>query len=240
MIRVCVLFTGGKDSTYSLYWALLHGFKVVGLVALTPRSWESMLFHYPGVSSGLVDLAAKAIGLPLLKRSVDGDEEESLVKALLEAKRLFKCEGIVSGALLSDYQRIRFSLAAEEAGLKSYTPLWRKSQEEYMRSIVMEGFKVMVLSVQAYGLPENLVGKVLTLSDVEEVIRLSKIYGFNPAFEGGEAETLVVDSPIHRYRIVVKGERKRVAPYHYVFEVTSAWLVDKGSNPILSTSLRTW
>ncbi len=228
MHRACVLFTGGKDSTYALHWAVLHGFHVVGLISIVPEGWDSMLYHYPGTCSGLVDLAARALGLPLLKRRAPRDRElEALVDLLKRAREEMGCEAVVSGALLSDYQRLRFSVAAEEAGLRSFTPLWRKSQEEYMRSLVREGFRVMVLSVQAYGLPSWLVGRVLDEELVEEVIRRAHTYGFNPAFEGGEAETLVVDAPLYRYRLRVRGCVRRLAPDHYVLEVAEAWLEPK-------------
>ena len=137
------------------------------------------------------------------------------------------CEGVVSGALLSDYQRLRFAIVAEELGLRSYTPLWRIDQADYMRSLVREGFKILVLSVSAYGVPENIVGKVLDDSDVERIVQLARVYGFNPAFEGGEAETFVVDAPLFSYRIEVEGMRRRLAPYHVVYEIRKTRLVPK-------------
>ncbi len=225
-MRVCVLYSGGKDSCYALHWAVLHGFEVAGLVSLKPRGWDSMLLHYPGVE--LVRLQARALRLPLIYREVGaGDEYESIVDALAEAGGRLGCEGLVTGALLSDYQRLRFAMASMEAGLKIYAPLWRKNQEEYMRWLVRDGFKVMVVSVQAYGLPGELAGRILDEELVEEVIRLSRLYGFNPAFEGGEAETLVLDAPLFTARLRVRGRRRRLGPYHTVYVIEEAWLEAK-------------
>ncbi len=221
---VCSLFSGGKDSTYALHWAVLHGFKVCCLGVVEPHGWESMLFHYPGIE--LTELQARALGLPVIRVEAGLDEEEALLR-LMDGCREAGAWGVVSGALLSDYQRLRFAAAAEEAGLRSYTPLWRKNQEEYMRSLVREGFKVMVLSVQAYGLPSSLVGRVIDERLVEKIIALARRYGFNPAFEGGEAETLVLDAPLFRYKLEVEGRPRRLGPDHYVYEVESARLVPK-------------
>ena len=234
-MRVCSLYSGGKDSNYALHWAVLHGFSVCCLGVVAPRGWESRLFHYPGV--WLTALQARALGVPriLVEEEAAGGEWEALL-LLMERCREGGAEGVVSGALLSDYQRLRFAAAAEEAGLRSYTPLWRKNQEEYMRSLVREGFVVLVVSVQAYGLPGSLVGRVLDEGLVEEVIRRARLYGFNPAFEGGEAETLVLDAPLFKKRLEVEGEAKRLGPDHYVYEVRSARLVDKPPAPLAPPS----
>lgn len=218
------MYSGGKDSTYALHWAILHGFNVQCLGTVIPSQPDSMLFHYPAIK--LTELQAKSMGLRLVKIKGSRDEYSTLVKLFKQFKEL-GADGVVAGALLSDYQRLRFSMAAEEVGLKTYTPLWRKDQEKYMRSLIREGFKFIIISIQAYGVPEKFLGKVLTEADIDEIIKLSKIYGFNPGFEGGEAETLVVDAPLFRYRLEVKGESRRVAPYHYVYDIYSARLIPK-------------
>jgi diphthine-ammonia ligase len=226
---VCSLYSGGKDSNYSLHWAVLHGFEVCCLGVVEPRGWESRLFHYPAL--GVTRLQAEALGVPPVWEKVSGDGEEAALLRLMRRCRRLGAWGVVSGALLSDYQRLRFASAAEEAGLRSYTPLWRKNQEEYMRSLVREGFRVMVVSVQAYGLPGWLAGRVLDEETVEEIIRRARLYGFNPAFEGGEAETLVLDAPLFKKRLVVEGAARRLGPDHYVYEIRSARLVPKQAPP---------
>ena len=228
--RLCALYSGGKDSNYALHWAALHGFHACCLGTVRPRGWESSLFHYPAVE--LTKLQAKALGLPLIEVSEEeaGGEEEALL-LLMQRCRSRGAWGIVSGALLSDYQRLRFAAAAEEAGLRSFTPLWRKNQEAYMRSLVREGFRVMVVSVQAYGLPGWLAGRILDEGLIEEIIRRARLYGFNPAFEGGEAETLVLDAPLFRQRLEVEGAARRLGPDHYVYEIRSARLVPKQPPP---------
>ena len=229
MHRVCSMLSGGKDSMYALHWAVFHGFHVCCIASVRPRGWDSMLFHYPSVD--IVPLQAKALGIPLISLSIGDDEYSGLVE-LFKMCKAQGAEGVVAGALLSDYQRLRFAMAALEAGMNIYAPLWRKSQEEYLRGLVREGFRVLVVSVQAYGLPESLVGSVLTPELVEEIVARARRYGFNPAFEGGEAETLVLDAPLFRYSIEVAGSVERLGPYHYVYKITSARLIPK---PLINT-----
>ena len=228
-MRVCVLFSGGKDSTFAVHWAFLHGFEVCCLVTLRPQRVDSWMFHFPCVD--VTRLQAEALGLPQIFVETSGlrDRElEDLKRALVEAKVRFGVEGVVAGALLSDYQRMNIALICEELGLRTYTPLWRKNQETYMRELVRYGFKIVITSISVYGLPPNLLGKVLTEEDVEEIIKRAREYGFNPAFEGGEAETLVVDAPLFKRRIVLEDfQVVREDEYSWRLVIKSVRLVDK-------------
>ena len=227
--RICSLFSGGKDSTYALHWALLKGFQVVCLLTLQPRREDSWMFHRPGVE--LTKLQAKALDIPLIYTYTSGikDKElEDLKRGLREAIKIYGIEGIVTGALLSDYQRMAISMLCEELGLKTFSPLWRKNQEEYMRALVREGFKFIITSINTFGLSSDFIGKIISHSDVENIIALAKKYGFNPAFEGGEAETLVLDAPLFKKSLKIEGRIRKTGEYSYIFEITAAKLVEKG------------
>lgn len=227
--RICSLFSGGKDSTYALHWALLKGFQVVCLLTLQPKREDSWMFHRPGVE--LTKLQAKALGIPLIYAYTSGikDEElEDLKRGLKEAIKVYSIEGIVTGALLSDYQRMAIGMLCEELSLKTFSPLWRKNQEEYMRALVEEGFKFTITSINTFGLSSDFIGKIVSLSDVEKIITLAKKYGFNPAFEGGEAETLVLDAPLFKKSLKIEGIVRKTGEYSYIFEIITAELVGKG------------
>ncbi len=185
------------------------------------------MFHYPALD--IVRLHSTAMNIPVLEAPVVGDEVESLAKALWRARWLCGCRFVSVGVLRSDTQRIRFMLAAERAGVELYTPSWGRDQEAYMRELIAAGVSFILVSVQAYGLPPSLLGKVVDERLLEEILKRARRYGFNPAFEGGEAETLVVDSPLFRSRLVIKGRVVRVEPDHYVYTITRAVLVPKHS-----------
>lgn len=228
-IRLAALFSGGKDSTYALHWAFLKGFEVSVLVALKPRREDSWMFHRPAVE--LTGLQAEALGIPLLLRETSGEkgaELADLEEALREARDAYGVYGVVTGALLSDYQRMNINIVAHSLGLKVYSPLWRKDQAEYMRSLVRHGFRFIVTSIDAYGLGGEFLGRVIDEAAVEEIVSRARRYGFNPAFEGGEAETLVLDAPLFAKRLVVRGRPLRVGEYSWRYVIEEAWLEDKG------------
>lgn len=226
--KLCALFSGGKDSNYALHWAVLKGFDLRCLISLQPRSEESWMFHYPTVD--LTRLQAKALSLPIIFKPTSGRKGEELgdlEKALEEAKHKFDIYGIVTGALLSDYQRMNINIVAHRLGLKVFSPLWRKNQEDYMRSLVRQGFKYIITSISVFGLSGTFLGKIVDAEMTEEIIRRARLYGFNPAFEGGEAETLVVDAPLYEKRLRVEGRVVREGEFRWRFEVERAWLEDK-------------
>ena len=209
-MRLAALFTGGKDSTYALHAAHAMGHEIAVLCTILPRDPHSLLFHTPALQHART--MAQAYGLPLeAEIALPGSELRSLHRLLKRCRDRHGVRGVVSGALRSDYQRIRYLSVTDRLGLWHLSPLWHKDQEEYMRSLVREGFRFIVTRVSAYGLPLKLLGRVLDRRDVENIIRLARRHGFNPAFEGGEAETLVVRAPLMKRRLRVRG-RKRINP----------------------------
>lgn len=177
------------------------------------------MFQYPNVN--YTRYQADAMGFKLLVFETTGQRDielQDLKRAFLEAKKL-GAQGIVSGALLSDYQRLNISIIAEEVGLKTYNPIWRKNQEEYMRWLIKEGYKFIITSASAYGFPFNLLGKIINEEDIENIISASKKYGFNAAFEGGEAETFVVFAPLFKRELKVEGRIKKISEFEWRYEI---------------------
>jgi uncharacterized protein (TIGR00290 family) len=66
-----------------------------------------------------------------------------------------------------------------------------------MRELISNGFKTLITSVSAMGLDKYWLGKIIDEKVLDRLIELSDRNRFNLNFEGGEAETLVLDSPIH-------------------------------------------
>lgn len=223
---LCALFSGGKDSTYALHWAVLKGFTVSCTVTVKPSSSESYMFHVPYVD--LTKIQSQAMGIPhVFYEQGEEDDVEALRSAIGRAVKLYGCTGLVTGALRSDYQRTRVALVADEYGLRVYNPLWWRDQESYLRELVRIGFRFIITSISVKGLSPRFLGKEIEATDVEEIIQSSRIHGFNPAFEGGEAETLVIDAPLYVKRLQVEGEPLRLEEFNWRFLIRKYALVDK-------------
>ncbi|MCE4599834.1 MAG: diphthine--ammonia ligase [Desulfurococcales archaeon] len=231
MTKFCSLLSGGKDSNYALYRALMEGLEPACILVAKPLRSDSWMFHVPNVDLALLQVQAMGLEEYAERVTVSGVKErevEEIAEALRRAKRRIGFDVIVVGAVASRYQYERISRIADELGVDVYAPAWMINQEDYMRLLVKEGFQFIITKISTLGLPPRLMTTVIDYERVEEIIRLARKYGFNPSFEGGEAETLVLKAPHYKKTLCVEGSIKQVGPYEYELDVVKAWLSDAG------------
>jgi len=225
-MNIASLFSGGKDSTYSIYKAKQEGHQIRCLITILPLSEESMLLHFPNIE--LTKLQSKSMGIPQIyieSRSNETETEVNLIeKILAKAKSEYDLEGLVHGGILSKFQKNIFDRVCSKLNLKLISPLWQKEQIEYMKNLIESNFNFIITSVSADGLDEKWLGKEITIQDLEKLDQLSKKYGFNINFEGGEAETLVIDCPLFSHPIKILKSRKIWDGIRGRFEILDAEL----------------
>jgi ABC transporter with metal-binding/Fe-S-binding domain ATP-binding protein len=199
---LAALVSGGKDSMLAMYRMHKMGHNIRFLLTMNPVSQESYMFHHQNI--WVVNLISETTKIPLIMDETHGRKEEELsdLKSLLQ-KVEGGVDGIISGALASNYQKSRIELLCDELSLKSFSPLWRIDSVQMWEDLFVEGFQVMVTAVAAEGLKEKWLGKVIDESTFHELKKLSEKHRFHLGFEGGEAETLVLDMPLYEKKIVV-------------------------------------
>ena len=202
-MKVGVLFSGGKDSTLALIKASrIHDVRC--LISIMPENQESYMFHVPNVS--LTKYQAEAMGIPLIQKATKGEKEKELIdlkNAIEEAKRNFELEGIVIGAIRSNYQYTRVKKICEELNLTLISPLWQMDEIEELKEVIKGRIKAIIVSVSAYPLTKEFLGKEIDESIVEKFIEFKEKFGLNPSGEGGEYETFVIDAPIFKKKILI-------------------------------------
>ena len=199
---VALLFSGGKDSNFAYMRLHEQGREVCCLMTVIPRDPESMLLH--SVNAFLTPLQGEAMGRPVLMEDAGiGEEEDALRRLMRRAAADYGAGYAATGALISRWQSGVFNRLARENGLEPIAPLWGLDQEEYLRDVVRRGLKAMITRVSAYGLGNDLLGAVLDEPLVERIVELSRKYRFNASFDGGEAETFVLDAPFYRMRVSI-------------------------------------
>jgi diphthine-ammonia ligase len=225
-LKLASLFSGGKDSTYALYKARSEGHEIVCLVSMFPKSEESHLLHYPNMQATL--LQAESMKIPQLVSAIDSNDTQTeihkLGHILQKAKKEFGIQGIVHGGILSNYQKNHFDDIGKVLDLKVITPLWRKDQREYLDELLKSKFRFIITSVTTGGLDDSWLGKEITSEDVKRLNGIGSQYGFNLSFEGGEAETFVIDCPLFSSPIKILKANKIWDGYRGRFEITEAIL----------------
>ena len=222
-----MLFSGGKDSCYALYKAQKTD-EVACLISVISKNKESYMFHTPNIS--LTKLQAEAIGIPLIQKSTEGrkeDELKDLKSAIRDAIGTHKIEGIVTGAIESVYQAKRVQKICNELNIWCFNPLWMKDQKELLHELVNHGFNVIITGIFAYPLDEKWLGRKIDEKVIDELAVLEEKYQMNPAGEGGEIETTVIDAPFFKKRVDIIESDIKAEGNSGVLVIKKAKLVSK-------------
>ncbi|MCQ2056554.1 MAG: diphthine--ammonia ligase [archaeon] len=209
-MKLAALFSGGKDSMFALYIAKQMGHEIKFLVNIIPSNEASWLFHTPNLN--MVPKMAMSMGIPLIRVKSDGTENGD-INSLKCAIKGLKVDGIVIGSLWSDYQWDRMNTVFDELHLKTIAPLWRKNQDTIYDEIISAGIDAIIVGTFAYGFNEDWLGKHLDLNTKKELISLRRKYGVSIMGEGGEYESMVLDSPMYKKKLIINKYEKKYTKY---------------------------
>lgn len=213
------LVSGGKDSIFALQHCKAQGHQIRCLATLHAAAGIDELdsYMYQTVGSYLLPFIAEAMEVPLVSRQimgtsletglayspVQGDETEDLYALLSDIKRRFpEVQGLSSGAILSNYQRTRVESVCARLGLISICPLWQRDQEELLDEMIDSGLHAILIKTASYGLTAQYLQK--SLQEMRDHLHhLNTQLDSHICGEGGEYETIVLDSPLFSRRIVL-------------------------------------
>ena len=205
-MKVAILFSGGKDSVYSAYLVKQAEHELSCLISIFSENKESYMFHTPSIEK--VEKQAEVMGLSIIIQKTKGEKEkelEDLEEAIKKAKQEYGIEGIVTGAIQSVYQASRIQKICDRLKLKCINPLWQKNELEYLKELIDNKFKVMIVGVFAYPLDQKWLGRIIDVDFIKEVQELNEKYKIHVAGEGGEFETFVLNCPLFDKELEVKG-----------------------------------
>lgn len=223
------LYSGGKDSTYALVKAKEMGHEISCLLTMYPETDESLLYHYP--NNWVTSYLGEAMGIPSFgvgsRSGTKEYESKSLEQAIIAVKSLQDIDGVVHGGILSTFQNEIVRRICVKHNLCMIAPLWNIQQSEYMDLLLENKFDIKIVSVSAMGLDERLLGVSLDRQLLYRLKQLSEKYSFNVSFEGGEAETLVVDCPIFYKRLQINKAKIHWDGQRGMLEIMEVALVEK-------------
>ncbi|VDC06283.1 unnamed protein product [Peniophora sp. CBMAI 1063] len=257
-MKYVALLSGGKDSCYNLLHCHKNGHDLVAAASLGPAPGKEEMdsYMYQTVGQDAIELVAQALDVPLVRRvitgtaveqgseygtrearaasnnTVSGDETEDMYELLAEVKARFpEVAGVSVGAILSSYQRVRVEHVCRRLSLTPLSYLWQRDQAELLSEMIDAGLEAILIKVAGIGLKEAHLGR--TLGDMHATLmRLNATYGLHVCGEGGEYETLTLDSPLFKRRIVLQEteivslSEDKYAPVAYL-RIKKARLEDK-------------
>jgi diphthine-ammonia ligase len=194
------LTSGGKDSILSIQRAIDSDMEVDYLVTIRPRNPDSYMFHSSNLDA--VPVIADASGIFYHEIRSEGKKEEELVE--LEAGiRDLPVEGIITGAVASEYQRQRIDRIAAKHAMKVFCPLWHMDPESLLREVAARLESIIVVTA-ADGLGPHLLGAHIDESLIKDLKMIASRYHIHLAGEGGEYESLTLNAPFYTRPITYK------------------------------------
>tara|TARA_Y100000310_G_scaffold267889_1_gene280204 strand:- start:3976 stop:4650 length:675 start_codon:yes stop_codon:yes gene_type:complete len=200
--KVAVLFSGGKDSCLALHKAKQSWYEIKYLLSIIPENFDSFMFHKPYLN--LLERQAEELDVELVIRGSKGEEEKEvndLRELILSVKD--KVDGIVVGGIASDYQGSRIKKICDEFKLEFIAPLLGYKSKRVWKELFDENFEVILTKVSCDGLSKKWLGVVIDKNKFEELKKLAEKFKFRIDFEGGEAESAVLNMPEFKKKIKI-------------------------------------
>ena len=152
---------------------------------------------YQTVGHQIISYYSECMGVPLIRREIKGkslstssdytrtsnDEVEDLFELLSEVKRQVpEVDAVATGAILSNYQRVRVENVCLRLGLTSLAYLWQMDQDALLQSMIDSEMNSILIKVASIGLNSSHLGKSIAemqpklraLSDQYSIIGLDQ------------------------------------------------------------------
>ncbi|KAJ3882965.1 hypothetical protein F5051DRAFT_392889 [Lentinula edodes] len=224
-MKYVALLSGGKDSCFNLLHCQKNGHELVAAASLRPEQGKEELdsYLYQTVGQDAIEFVAHALDVPLYRetiigtaveqgseygtrssrKGVDGDETEDLYNLLTNVKSHHPdVQGVSVGAILSNYQRVRVEHVCQRLSLTCLCYLWQRRQDELLLEMIEAGMEAILIKVAGIGLTTKHLGK--SLAEMRPTLtKLNDLYGSHICGEGGEYESLTLDCPLFKSRIVL-------------------------------------
>lgn len=223
-MKLGVLFSGGKDSYLALQYASEEN-EIICLLTLESKKEDSWMFHTPAIE--WTKLQAEAMGLNHLTKETSGIKEEELgdLKSIIEsAVSKYSIEGIVTGALASVYQSTRIQKICNELNLWCFNPLWQMPQNVLLQELISNNIVSIITGVAAEPFDASWLGRLIDSNCIDNLLTLESSHKINPAGEGGEIESFVINAPLFTKSISVTKSQKYYSNFSGRLEIQEAFL----------------
>ena len=214
-MKLGILFSGGKDSSYATWLAKKNSHKISCLITIVSENKESFMFHTPSI--GQVKKQAVVMEIPLIIVRTKGEKEKELFdleKAIILAIKKYRIEGIVTGAVESVYQSSRIQKICNKLNIECFNPLWQKDQLELLNDLIKNRFVVIITGVFAEGIDRGWLGRKIDKNFIKDIKKLNEKHGISISGEGGEFESFVINCPLFRNQLKIVRSRKIMETQH--------------------------
>jgi uncharacterized protein (TIGR00290 family) len=224
-MKVAVSWSGGMESALSCHKVLKEGHDVAYLVVFVSETWPA--FCHP---LSIMELQAKAIGIPLLKLGVKEPYEKSYNEAISKLVEM-GIEGIVTGDIyvVDDLHGLWMDKVTKGLDISVIMPLWEQDTSKVLDEEISSGFRSVFTCLGRQWFTEEWAGRELNKNSAEELKALAKETGMDPCGENGEYHTMTIDGPTFKERIEISKFSKEKTDTRLFIKISEYCLKPKNS-----------
>ncbi|CAJ0845265.1 15712_t:CDS:2 [Entrophospora sp. SA101] len=229
--KVCISFTGGKDSTLTLHLLSLQpNYNITSLITFAPSKTNSSTPRFLSHPQDLIQLQSQCLSIPHKFIEISAPFLESYRKQI----SLLNVDYLATGDILDVCDGF-MEKAVKETGVELLRPLWCKDRKEILEKIFELNFEILVTCVNLEKLRKSivtlkisnninnidddvekiggmLVGKVLNRDLYQTVLKkFSDEYGMDECGEYGDFHTMTLDAPLFKKHIIIKNAHKKLS-----------------------------
>ncbi len=190
-------WSGGKDSCFACYQAILAGYDVSHLVNFISQEYRRVRFH--GTEARLIRMQAEAIDISLLQKETTPDGYEQEFKETVRSLIPKGIEGMIFGDIYLEEHKEWTERVCREIGIETIEPLWGKDREVLLLEFIDAGFEARIISAQSNLLDEKWIGRKVD----RDFLKYLKENNIDACGENGEYHTLVTDGPLFKKKIEI-------------------------------------
>jgi uncharacterized protein (TIGR00290 family) len=218
-LRVFVSWSGGKESSLTLFRALKRGLQVEFLFNMLDEDGTRSRGH--GLKKEIIEAQSKALGIPVIYGYASWENYETEFKRVMKNLKEQGIEGGVFGDIDIQDHRDWVERVCSEVGLKALEPLWNQKYETLLTEFIDSGFEAIIVSAKADLLDEDWVGQPLN----SEFLTYLRRHNIDLCGENGEYHTFVASGPIFKQRVKILESRKILKADRCVLEILSFDLI---------------
>lgn len=207
-MKVGILYSGGKDSTFAVDYAKEQGWDIEYLLSVKPNRTDCFLFHFATVEH--TPLLAKSMGIKHILTTCDVADpmKEAQIVHDIVVKQPKVDAVILGGTGLQETQLGSVKKVLAPYNIKVFATHEGKPHDEVMIQMLNKGYRFMITQVASDGLGEEFLGHEITKSNIQQFFERSKKYGFHSGGEGGYYDTLALDGPVFKFAIDIQQSHK--------------------------------
>ena len=211
-MKVAILYSGGKDSTYAIEHAMQKKWDIRYLLSVKPNRKDCYLFHYATVEhtkelSGIMGIPNNLISCNV----ADPEKEAELIKDVIEEKqKKDPINALVLGGIgLQETQLKSIQNALRPLGIEVFAAHAGEEHDLIMDEMLDKGYRIIITQIASDGM-KNWLGRELTKENFSEFKKDSVKFGFHIGGEGGYYDSFVYDGPIFSKKFQIEESDKIV------------------------------